>query len=227
MQGRWQDGAQNIIFRNYPRKFARKLAKSLCRIRKPRELPYLLQQEECLWSWTLANESDRGERAPKRQRLNNQARLKISRAREIDQLPWGKRIKCSTKTTPINVNQQWQTIFQEFQQTAPRVGKMEITDPQIITQVQNLMEDKEIRRIIVCRGTNRTIAPPQDLMKGEAPYRRCVFVERNTGKYKADESWESWESLSKRQLVRASHPCRLNMTVFACNPTVPRPVNLG
>ena len=78
---------------NYPRKFARKLAKSLCRIRKPRELPYLLQQEECLWSWTLANESDRGERAPKRQRLNNQARLKISRAREIDQLPWGKRIK--------------------------------------------------------------------------------------------------------------------------------------
>ena len=206
---------------NYPRKFARKLAKSLCRIRKPRELPHLLQQEECLWAWTLANESDHGERAPKRQRLAKQARLKVSRARDVDQLPWGKRIKCSTKTTPINVNQQWQTIFLEFQRTAPRVGKMEVTDPQIISQVQSLMEDKEIRRIIVCRGTNRTIAPPQDLMKGEAPYRRCVFIERNTGKHKADESWESWESLSKRQLIRASHPCKLNMTVFACNPTVP------
>lgn len=206
---------------NYPRKFARKLAKSLCRIRKPRELPHLLQQEECLWSWTLANESDHGERAAKRQRISSQARLKISRAREVDQLPWGKRIKCSTKTTPINCNQQWQAIFQEFQQTAPRVGKLEITDPQIISQVQALMDDKEIRRVIICRGTNRTIAPPQDLMKGEAPYRRCVFIDRTSGKHKADESWESWETLSKRQLIRASHPCRLNMTVFACNPRVP------
>lgn len=83
------------------------------------------------------------------------------------------------------------------------------------------MDDKEIRRVIICRGTNRTIAPPQDLMKGEAPYRRCVFIDRTSGKHKADESWESWETLSKRQLIRASHPCRLNMTVFACNPRVP------
>ena len=186
---------------NYPRKFARKLAKSLCRIRKPRELPHLLQQEECLWAWTLANESDHGERAPKRQRLAIQARLKVSRARDVDQLPWGKRIKCSTKTTPINVNQQWQNIFLEFQRTAPRVGKMEVTDPQIISQVQGLMEDKEIRRIIVCRGTNRTIAPPQDLMKGEAPYRRCVFIERDTGKHKADESWESFPHRHRWQKI--------------------------
>ena len=207
---------------NYPRKFARRLAKSLCRFRKPRELPYLLQHEVCLWSWTLTNESDHGERAPKRQRLADQARLKVSRAREVEQLPWGKRIKCSTKTTPQNVTQQWQSIFQELQQQAPRVGKIEITNPQIISQVQTLMEDKEIRRILICRGTNRTIAPPTDLMKGEAPYRRCVFIERNSGKCKADESWESWENLSKRQLIRASHPCRLNMTVFACNPEVPR-----
>jgi len=207
---------------NYPRKFARRLAKSLCRFRKPRELPYLLQHEVCLWSWTLTNESDHGERAPKRQRLADQARLKVSRAREVEQLPWGKRIKCPTKTTPQNVTQQWQSIFQELQQQAPRVGKIEITNPQIISQVQTLMEDKEIRRILICRGTNRTIAPPTDLMKGEAPYRRCVFIERNSGKCKADESWESWENLSKRQLIRASHPCRLNMTVFACNPEVPR-----
>ena len=58
-------------------------------------------------------------------------------------------------------------------------------------------------------------------MKGEAPYRRNVFIDRTSGKHKADESWESWETLSKRQLIRASHPCRLNMTVFACNPRVP------
>jgi hypothetical protein len=58
-------------------------------------------------------------------------------------------------------------------------------------------------------------------MKGEAPYRRCIFTERTTGKIRADESWEEWEELSNRQLIRSSHPCRLNMTVFACNPEVP------
>ena len=61
-------------------------------------------------------------------------------------------------------------------------------------------------------------------MKGEAPYRRCVFTDRESGKIKAEEAWEAWEELSNRQLIRSSHPCRLNMTVFACNPEVPMAV---
>ena len=207
---------------NYPRKFARRLAKSLCRLRVPREMPYLLQQEECLWTWTLANESDRGERASKRPRMSPQASLKISRAREVDQLPWGKRCKLTSKTPPIDATKVWEEVFQGLQQIAPRVGKIEVQDSQIISQVKTLMGNKNIQRIIVCRGTNRTIAPPKNLMKGEAPYRRSVFTERNSGKIKADDMWEAWENLPNRQLIRASHPCRLNMTVFACNPEVPK-----
>ena len=206
---------------HYPRKFARRLAKSLCRLRIPQEKPYLLQEEETLWSWTLANESDRGERLSKRPKLSSQAKLKVNRAREVDQLPWGKRCKLTTKTSPTDSKSQWQEVFQGLQQIAPRVGKVEVHDPQIMNQVQTLMEGKVIRKIIVCRGTNRTIAPPKTMMKGEAPYRRCVFTERDSGKIKAEETWEAWEELSNRQLIRSSHPCRLNMTVFACNPEVP------
>eukprot|EP00435_Cladocopium_sp_Y103_P053869 s757_g17.t1 len=212
---------RTVFSENYPRKFARRLAKSLCRVRIPRELPNLQQQEECLWSWTLANDTATSERLPKRQRLSQQARLKVSRAREIDQIPWGKRVKCSSKTTPQDPVEQWQNIFQGVQQLAPRVGKIELRDPQLLNQIQGLLDGKIVHRVLVCRGTNRTLGPPDNLTKGEAPYRRCIFVERATGTIKAEETWEEWENLSKRQLIRASHPCRLNMTVFASNPEVP------
>ena len=206
---------------NYPRKFARRLAKSLCKLRVPREKPYLQEEEQCLWSWTLAHGSDHGDRVTKRIRMSPQAKLKVSRARDVEQLPWGKRCKLSHKTTPIDAMSQWQSVFQELQSLAPRVGKVEVTNPHLVSQVQALIGDKIISKIIICRGTNRTIGPPKTLMKGEAPFRRCIFTERTTGKIRADESWEEWEELSNRQLIRSSHPCRLNMTVFACNPEVP------
>ena len=162
----------------------------------------------------------------KRPKISPQAKLKVNRGGEVDQLPWGKRCKLTTKklttkTPPTDSNSQWQDVFQGLQQIAPRVGKVEVHDPQIMNQVQTLMEGKVIRKIIVCRGTNRTIAPPKTMMKEEAPYRRCVFTDRESGKIKAEETWEAGEELSNRQLIQSSHPCRLNMTVFACNPEVP------
>lgn len=33
-----------------------------------------------------------------------------------------------------------------------------------------------------------------------------------------EDQWEEWENLSKRQLIRPSHACRINITVFARNP---------
>ena len=164
---------------NYPRKFARRLAKSLCKLRVPREKPYLQEEEQCLWSWTLAHGSDHGDRVTKRIRMSPQAKLKVSRARDVEQLPWGKRCKLSHKTTPIDAMSQWQSVFQELQSLAPRVGKVEVTNPHLVSQVQALIGDKIISKIIICRGTNRTIGPPKTLMKGEAPFRRCIFTERN------------------------------------------------
>ena len=33
-----------------------------------------------------------------------------------------------------------------------------------------------------------------------------------------EDHWEPWEDLSQRQLIRASHSCHVNITVFAANP---------
>ena len=82
-------------------------------------------------------------------------------------------------------------MFDGVQQLAPRVGRVVVTDPNI---------DKRIVAIVACRGTNRTLAPPENIMKGEAPYRRSIFIERSTGVMKAEDEWEHWETLAKRQL---------------------------
>ncbi len=35
-----------------------------------------------------------------------------------------------------------------------------------------------------------------------------------------EDHWEHWENLSQRQIIRGSHSCKLNITVFARNPLV-------
>ena len=108
-------------------------------------------------------------------------------------------------------------MFDDVQKLAPRVGKVVVTDPKIVNTIQQLILDKKVVTIVACRGTNRTLAPPENVSKGEAPYRRSIFIERSTGMMKAEDDWELWENLAKRQLIRPSHACRLNITVFACN----------
>ena len=202
---------------NYPRKFARRVAKNLCRVQIPKELPYRSEEDQCLWNWTLAGETASSERPAKRPRRGLQARPKPIRAREITDLPWGKRTRFTGKTTNLNVDQMWKDVFDDVQKLAPRVGKVVVTDPKIVNTIQQLILDKKVVTIVACRGTNRTLAPPENVSKGEATYRRSIFIERSTGMMKAEDDWELWENLAKRQLIRPSHACRLNITVFACN----------
>lgn len=71
----------------------------------------------------------------------------------------------------------------------------------------------------VCRGTNRTIGPPNDLVIGEAPsFRKGFYQERHVDRISTDTEWDSWEQMSQRQLIRPSPACRINIT-FAANPT--------
>ena len=65
---------------------------------------------------------------------------------------------------------------------------------------------------------DRTTGPCKEVTSGEAPFRKCAFIHRATGNIQIEDNWESWEQLSKRQLVRRSHPCKINITFFARNP---------
>ena len=99
-----------------------------------------------------------------------------------------------------------------------RVGKRVIRDSQIIQELQRLMPDKTIQFAIGCRGSSRTIAPSEDTAHLEVPFRKCAFLKRGTNRIFVEDQWENWSELSKRQRVRPSHACRINITVFACNP---------
>ena len=109
----------------------------------------------------------------------------------------------------------------------PRVGKTEIHDSDVIANLQKLFDDKKVVRVIACKGTERTIPPPQGLLAEEAPFRRALTVQRGDHQIKVEDQWEEWGELAQRQLVRSLVPCHVNITVFACNPSVDpvRPVS--
>ena len=196
---------------HYPRRFARRLAQLLCQVKTMKEFPY--RSQDCPVFATEHSDAP----VPKRQRVTQTYRPKLSRARGVAELPWGKRQKMLGKTKPVDANNQWCEIFVRLSQLVPRVGKVTIDDPQVMTAIRELIQDKQVMYIVACRGSSRTMAPPDHIMKGEAPYRKCIFTERGNGDIKAEEEWELWENLAKRNIIRGSHPSRLKITVFAKN----------
>lgn len=194
---------------NYPRKFARKLAFILGRVHKPLEEPYRNE----IWPALAAAEPEGPQ--PKRQRLQRYASAKLSRTQEISSLPWGKRLKCSVKTTPVDTKSIWQTIMDKVYTMIRRVGKRCLDDPELLNMIQPLIPDKTLVTVVACRGASRTLAPPANILRGMAPYHRCVYTERGSGEIRAEEDWEAWELLAKRNLIRPSHATRINLTLFA------------
>ena len=124
------------------------------------------------------------------------------------------------KTTPPKDSiKQWEEIFDMVNKIIPRVGKKIVDDPEILQKVQGLVTDKDVRYLVACRGSSRTIEPPNSIVMGEAPYRRSIFTARDSGQILVEEQWEAWEELAKRQLIRPSHASHINITMFACNPS--------
>ena len=130
-----------------------------------------------------------------------------------------KRRRIDGKTTEGELAQSRQTELERLitviKPRIPRVGKTEIKDPDLINQFQKIFPEKIIRRIMVCKGSDRTLAPPKDIVKNEAPYRIAAIVSRTDESVRVETDWEFWQELSNRQVVRPSHPARINITLFA------------
>ena len=77
---------------------------------------------------------------------------------------------------------------------------------------------------MACRGTDRTIGPPDSLQPHDAPWRRALMIRRSDGALIAETSWEAWTSLAKTRLVRTNHACRLNITAFGYDQTDNQPI---
>ena len=126
-----------------------------------------------------------------------------------------KRRRMTGKQNEFQPLQMYQATMTAIDRSLRRVGKSEITESQILHQLQELFSDKHIVRVIACRGTDRTMGPPNNLDPQEAPYRKNFMIHRQTGEIRFEKDWERWPQLSKRQLIRPSHSCRISVTMFA------------
>ena len=202
---------------NYPRKFARMVVRNLCKHRFQKE-PLAVS----LWCST-DDVILTSEQARKRRRLITVAKPKPSRSSEVTHDTDAKRRKLQGKQTVLSNFDKWSKMFDQVDALLPRVGKLELKDAGLIQSLQELMPDKTIKFVVACRGSNRTMGPPKNTVKGEAPFRKCAYIQRGTQQMFVEDQWEDWEMLSQRQLIRTSHLCRINIMAFATNPEEQQP----
>ncbi len=130
---------------------------------------------------------------------------------------WG---KMSKEPVSEEKTQRWQQILEDLAPTLPRVGRTEITDEKILNQIQSLIgPQNEIKTVVGGKGLNRTTAPLRKFARGEAPWRKLVYIHRNTGKIHGIDHWEKWDDLSNRKIVRTGFPSSVAITIFTGNPT--------
>eukprot|EP00435_Cladocopium_sp_Y103_P006894 s1307_g2.t1 len=201
---------------NYTRKFARSIAQVLTKVKNMKERPVMCWDETAFALSGIkrpSNQSASGFSA-KRAKLQNSSLI------EPMQMP-PKRRRIQDKSPEQTANGLCDQIYEQVSKIMPRVGRKIINDPQILQSLQELFHDKMIVKAVVCKGTERTIQPPKDMIPSEAPYRRAIVVQRNTKKILVEDQWEHWEFLSARQQWRRSHPSYMNITVFARNHPMP------
>ena len=213
IEGSIRIGEQNISrskwSENYPRKFARRVVRCMCHDFD--KTPAVI--EDC-FVVPVSRQS-------KYPRLSAcRAKGKVPSASPTASLPEPKRRRLLEKQNSKTPQEAWQTIFEFFQMNTPRVGKRIIDDPKVLQEIQEYCPDKIIRFAVVCRGTDRALGPVRTVATGEAPFRKCLFLHRETNEWMFEDEWENWEHLSQAMIQRKGHPCKLNITLFACNPSV-------
>lgn len=205
--------SRSTFTENYPRKFARQVMITLMKINS-HDYPKPSHSE------ALAADHPESSRQCKKPRLVQSLRAGVilPRVSEPSQLPESKRRRLGTKQEVVNPEESWKNLFDLCHQHLPRVGRQIFDHGEIFQAARNLIVDKQVCFVVAGRGMDRTTGPCKEVTSGEAPFRKCAFIHRATGKIQIEDNWESWEQLSKRQLVRRSHPCKINITFFARNP---------
>ena len=196
----------------YPRRFARRIAGIICSRQAVLSKPILYTEHHEDIDTILVHDDPN-----KRRRIA--APPKPARTITVDDQQPVKRLRLLEKQSPLNAKEAWLEVFSTVGNLLPRVGRRSITDPAVLQKIQSLVIDKEVKRAIACRGTDRSLGPPQDLAIGEAPFRRGYYQERHEDKLSMDSEWDLWEQMSKRQLTRPSPASRISITVFAANPS--------
>ena len=196
----------------YPRRFARKIAGIICSRQFVLNKPLFFTDHNEDLEIILGHDDTN-----KRRRIA--APPKPSRTITVDDQYPVKRLRLSEKQNPQNPKEALLEIFAKIDKLLPRVGRRPITDVTVLQSLRSVISGKEVKRVIACRGTNRSLGPPNDLAIGEAPFRKGIYLERHEDKVSIDSEWDQWEQMSQRQLIRPCPASRISITVFAANPT--------
>ena len=179
--------AMTAFTENYPKKFARQIAKIIL---------YDVSKE-CP-TYAIRDQPDtptENEHPTKNRRLGN----KMSRT-EIEQR-FG-------ETT-------WRHVMSLADHAAPRVGNVVLESGEIIQQVQKLCPSHVIHHVVLCRGTDRYQGPTCQMPPGTAPLRRRICIRRRHEDIHIDNEWESWEKFTYKGLRCKGEAARVSLTVFA------------
>ena len=207
--------ARTSFSENYPRKFARRVASHMLKSKVKREKPWEWEKHEA-----LASESTGPRTKRRRISMVPASRSRLMRddkpEENVDQKP--KRFRITSKGEDVLGQQEaWKKLIDQITPNLPRVGKQDIQEEEIRKQVQDLVRDKIVKAIVGGRALTRTTGPIHSLARGEAPYRKMIYIHRKTEKVHMT-SWEAWEDLAKRRLVRTGFPSKVAITIFAANP---------
>ena len=189
IEGSTQIGNQRILrsqfSENYPRKFARSVMIQLLKCPKDDRI-----KADCLVSLARSlNPID--DQLKKKPRLSVfRAKSEASRVSEPSTSEPAKRRRLEIKQNPATCDQIWKSILEKCSQLVPRVGKKAIEDPEILKEVQTLIDDKRVCFLVAGRGIDRTMPPCKEVAIGEAPFRKSVFIHRTSGKLLIEDEWE-------------------------------------
>lgn len=200
---------------NYPRKFARYVATLIAKFEVRGEKPWEWEKHEALANETMSP-------PVKRRRITVPPAARSRSLREDrpvvstdENQP--KRFRILQKGSNINPDELWGSILDQITPNLPRVGKQEISQEEIRAKIQRAIGDKVVKSVVGGRALHRTTGPIVALARGEAPFRKMVYIHKDTEVIHVTP-WEKWEDLAKRKLIRTGFPSKIAITIFAANP---------
>jgi len=116
--------------------------------------------------------------------------------------------------SPKPANAAWQTIFQDLDKLAPRVGNLRIDATHaVFPQIQSLVPQMILHVSFVCRGTERMQLPITLHDRHVNVVRHTVSLHRTTGEM-VDFGCEEWVALKRSLRLRNAVPSKLMITSF-------------
>ena len=194
IEGSCRNNKGEVILRTqfteiYPRKFARSVAQLF--LRKGNWWPFHWHAGMSLISTTRSVDNSVDDAQVLTSKFRGKSQLALSEliSPTAHAMPGAKRARLDQRNSEQPSLEACKELIQKVDKILPRVGKREITDESVLQQLQNLFPEKHVVRVMSCRGTDRTMGPPDKLHPQEAPYRKMLILRRN-GDVQHEKNWE-------------------------------------